>query len=201
MSSSLVRRNGEAVRRFFSGIVSAFLVSTILDLVCVVARSSPLPDDVPPIDPGPSSGSAIEAFEPKVLSLMPVPTVQVRPIYPLDLRKAHLSGEVVVDFIVTTHGNVVRAFAIGAANKEFADAAVSAVSKWKFKPGKIGSPCWSIPHMQVPIAYLSYGRSARQISKFRDRFCTWRYSGAEFFRRKRRSSSDSALSGETDLSG
>jgi protein TonB len=68
------------------------------------------------------------------------------------MRQAGIEGEVTVDFIVTTEGNVAKAFAVRSSRHEFEAAAVAAVSKWKFAPGtKAGRPVNT--HMQVPIAF------------------------------------------------
>jgi protein TonB len=68
------------------------------------------------------------------------------------MRRAGIAGEVVVDFIVDTHGDVQNAYAIRSSQREFEAAAVQAVSKWKFKPGRKGGR--DVPtHMQVPIVF------------------------------------------------
>ena len=68
------------------------------------------------------------------------------------MRRAGISGEVVVDFIVDTNGEVRNAFAFHSSQREFEAAAVQAVSKWKFRPGrKNGHAVFT--HMQVPIVF------------------------------------------------
>ena len=59
---------------------------------------------------------------------------------------------VVVDFLVDTNGDVQNAYAVKSSQREFEAAAVQAVSKWKFKPGKKGGRN-VITHMQVPIVF------------------------------------------------
>jgi protein TonB len=59
---------------------------------------------------------------------------------------------VVVDFIVDANGDVQNAFAVKMSQREFESAAVQAVSKWKFKPGKKGGRAVNT-HMQVPIVF------------------------------------------------
>jgi len=66
------------------------------------------------------------------------PTVRshVPPDYPLELRRRGVTGSVVVEFVVDQEGNVVVANATESTNPAFDAAAVNAVSRWKFRPGK-----------------------------------------------------------------
>ena len=65
---------------------------------------------------------------------------------------AGISGEVLVDFIVDTNGDVRNAFAAHSSQREFEATAVQAVTKWKFRPGrKNGHAVFT--HMQVPIVF------------------------------------------------
>ena len=91
-------------------------------------------------------------FDPSMLDNQPVPTQQARPVYPFEMRRAGIAGEVVVDFIVDAEGHVQNAFAVKMSQREFEAAAVQAVSKWRFKPGKKGGRPVNT-HMQVPIVF------------------------------------------------
>jgi periplasmic protein TonB len=94
----------------------------------------------------------MQVFDPSMLDQQPVPQYQARPNYPFEMRRAGISGEVTVDFIVDPDGNVANAFALKSSQKEFEPAAVHAVSKWKFKAGRKAGK--SVPtHMQVPIVF------------------------------------------------
>lgn len=66
--------------------------------------------------------------------------VRVRPlpIYPFEMRRSGLKGEVVVEFIVDTQGNVRDAAVVSSTHPGFEQAALDAVMKWKFKPGQKG---------------------------------------------------------------
>ncbi len=82
----------------------------------------------------------------------PTPTLRVPPSYPFDMRRAGVSGEVVVGFIVDASGRVRDAYAVSASRREFADEAVRAVLKWQFTPGrKNGLPVNT--RMQVPLVF------------------------------------------------
>jgi TonB family protein len=83
---------------------------------------------------------------------IPVVTSQEAPVYPFSLRLSGNKGEVVVDFIVDTNGDVVRADVAQSSHPDFEAPAVEAVLKWKFKPGlKDGRPVYV--HMKVPIYF------------------------------------------------
>src|SRR5450631_3339994 len=79
--------------------------------------------------------SGIEVFDISKLDQAPVAKFQARPTFPFEMRRAGISGEVLVDFIVDTDGAVRNAFAAHSSQREFEAAAVQAVSKWKFKAG------------------------------------------------------------------
>lgn len=66
--------------------------------------------------------------------------VRVRPlpVYPFEMRRSGIKGEVVVEFIVDTQGNVRDATVISSTHPGFEQAALDAVVKWKFKPGQKG---------------------------------------------------------------
>lgn len=86
------------------------------------------------------------------LDQQPVPKVRTPPQYPFEMRRAGVTGEVTVDFIVDTNGDVQNAYAIKSTQREFEQAAVQAVSKWKFRPGRKGGR-YVNTHMQVPIVF------------------------------------------------
>jgi protein TonB len=100
----------------------------------------------------PNMFRGMKVFDISMLDQTPVPRFQARPQYPFEMRRAGISGEVVVDFIVDTNGDVQNAYALRSSQREFEAAAVQAVSKWKFKPGRKGGR--DVPtHMQVPIVF------------------------------------------------
>jgi RNA polymerase sigma factor (sigma-70 family) len=91
-------------------------------------------------------------FDISKLDQRPSATRQVRPEYPPDQRQAGASGEVLVDFIVDTNGDVRNAYALHSSQREFESPAVQAVSQWTFKPGQVGGQN-VYTHMQVPIVF------------------------------------------------
>ncbi|HVS52199.1 MAG TPA: energy transducer TonB [Opitutaceae bacterium] len=94
----------------------------------------------------------IEVFDISKLDQQPVAKFQAKPQYPFEMRRAGIAGEVVVDFIVDSNGDVQNAYALRSSQREFEAAAVQAVGKWKFKPGKKGGRNVNT-HMQVPIVF------------------------------------------------
>ena len=105
-----------------------------------------------PGDRDPSRFKGQTVFDPSMLDNQPVPKFQARPQYPFEMRRAGIAGEVVVDFIVDANGDVQNAYAVKMSQREFESAAVQAVMKWKFKPGRKGGRNVNT-HMQVPIVF------------------------------------------------
>jgi protein TonB len=100
----------------------------------------------------PNMFRGMKVFDISMLDVTPSAKFQARPQYPFEMRRAGIAGEVVVDFIVDTNGDVQNAFALRSSQREFEAAAVQAVMKWKFKPGRKGGR--DVPtHMQVPIVF------------------------------------------------
>lgn len=86
------------------------------------------------------------------LDRIPDPVLQQAPLYPIMLKRDGVSGRVKVEFIVDTEGKVLNAAAVEATHEGFVDAAVIAVSKWKFRPGiKAGRKVNT--RMAVPIVF------------------------------------------------
>lgn len=98
------------------------------------------------------SFNGMQVFDINSLDQQPIAQVQVQPQYPFEMRRAGITGEVIVDFIVDTNGNVQNAYALRSTQREFEQAAVQAVSKWKFRPGRKGGRAVNT-HMQVPIVF------------------------------------------------
>jgi RNA polymerase sigma factor (sigma-70 family) len=82
----------------------------------------------------------------------PVPTLRAAPQYPFEMRRAGISGEVMVEFLIDPQGNVRNARALKSSQQEFETAAVEAVAKWKFNPAAKGGRN-VITVMQVPIVF------------------------------------------------
>jgi TonB family protein len=93
---------------------------------------------------------------------MPVVVRQEEPVYPYSLRLTGNKGEVIVDFVIDPHGDVVKADVTKSSHPDFEAPAVEAVLKWKFKPGiKNGHPVFV--HMQVPIYFQLTGPGGERL--------------------------------------
>lgn len=103
-----------------------------------------------------SSLRDVEIFDVSKLDQQPVARFQAQPQYPPEMRRTGVPGEVVVDFIVNTSGDVQNASAIRSSHREFEAAAVQAVSKWKFKPGRKNGRS-VMTRIQVPIVFILNG--------------------------------------------
>jgi RNA polymerase sigma factor (sigma-70 family) len=101
---------------------------------------------------GARRAKSAQVFDITMLDQTPVARFQARPQYPFEMRRAGIGGEVVVDFVVDANGDVQKAYAVRSSQREFEAAAVEAVSKWKFKPGRKGGSDVGT-HMQVPIVF------------------------------------------------
>ncbi len=93
-----------------------------------------------------------DLFDLANLDQVPVPRFQARPVYPFEMRRAGITGEVLVGFIVDSNGDVRDAYAIRSNQREFEAAAIQAVMKWKFRPGRKGGRAVNT-RMQVPIVF------------------------------------------------
>jgi len=58
------------------------------------------------------------------------------PKYPLELRDKNITGEALIEFIVKANGDVAADEVVKATDPLFGEAAIKAVSSWKFRPGK-----------------------------------------------------------------
>ena len=87
--------------------------------------------------PGGTGGTSLHTiFDLAHLDQKPVPTFQPKPIYPYELQRLVVSGEVTLGFIITAAGTVRDPYIIRSTHREFEDAALQSVLKWRFRPGK-----------------------------------------------------------------
>jgi protein TonB len=91
-------------------------------------------------------------FDLKNLDQVPVAKFQAKPVYPFEMRRAGITGEVTVGFVVDSNGDVQQAYVINSTQREFEAAAVQAVSKWKFRPGRKGGKAVNTRMLQ-PISF------------------------------------------------
>lgn len=108
---------------------------------------------IPVTRPGANLGKGMkDLFDIANLDQVPSPKYQANPVYPFEMRRAGVSGEVTVAFIVGSSGDVVEAYAVKSTQREFEQPAVQAVLKWKFRPGRKGGRAVNT-RMSVPIVF------------------------------------------------
>ena len=92
---------------------------------------------IPVNRPGANFGKDLkDLFDINNLDQKPVARVQPQPTYPYEMSRAGINGEVVVDFIINTNGDVIQTQVVRSSHREFEAPAMAAVAKWKFKPGR-----------------------------------------------------------------
>ena len=95
--------------------------------------------NIPVNPPGANFGKGIkDLFDINNLDQRPVARIQNPPQYPYEMSRAGISGEVAVEFIISSNGDVVDTRVMRSSHREFEVPAMMAVSKWKFKPGRKG---------------------------------------------------------------
>jgi protein TonB len=86
------------------------------------------------------------------LDQIPQPTFQPPPQYPYEMKRAGINGTVTVGFIVDTTGAVRDAYVVSSSHSEFEAAALAAITKWRFRPGRRkGAPVNT--RMQQPLSF------------------------------------------------
>ena len=98
---------------------------------------------VPPFPVAPTPGVSVA---PRVL-------LQARPAYPFEMRRAGITGEAVIEFVVDVDGRVINAYALRATDVSFAEAALAAVRQWTFEPGRNSAGAAVQTRLQVPIIF------------------------------------------------
>ncbi|HVU23726.1 MAG TPA: TonB family protein [Opitutus sp.] len=94
-----------------------------------------------PTQPEALATQAAPAVERPLPDSPPQIRLQVPAIYPLQLRNAGTIGEVKLGFVVDVDGSVKDIALVSSSNAGFEQAAIEALSKWKFRPAyKAGKP-------------------------------------------------------------
>ena len=95
--------------------------------------------NIPVTKPGANFGKGIkDLFDINNLDQRPVARVQPQPAFPYEMSRAGISGDVVVEFIISSNGDVLDTRIVRSSHREFEIPAMQAVQKWKFKPGRKG---------------------------------------------------------------
>jgi protein TonB len=105
--------------------------------------------NIPVMKPGANFGKGMELFDVSQLDQRPVLRVPVQPSYPYEMSRAGINGNVTVEFIISSNGDVTQAQVIKSSHREFEVPAVQAVLKWKFKPGRRGGRAVNVRASQL----------------------------------------------------
>lgn len=65
----------------------------------------------------------------------PRPVVRTSPVYPPDLKRDRINGQVVVQFVVDRDGTTKAPFIVSSSNPAFNESVLRAVRSWRFEPG------------------------------------------------------------------
>ena len=84
----------------------------------------------------------------------PVSTRSVAPRYPSELKRDGVGGTVLLRFVVDSRGNVVDPMVVKSEYAEFGKAAIDAILRWEFKPGRKNGRSVSTL-MEIPMVFSS----------------------------------------------
>ena len=94
----------------------------------------------------PQTGVGAEGTEP------PVPVRTVPPKFPEEMRRSGSAGLVTVNCLIDEKGNVTETKVVKASNDAFAEPALEALKKWKFKPAKKEGAAIAI-RVNIPVQF------------------------------------------------
>lgn len=118
-----------------------------------ITRASGALDVIPPqTRPGVGGRGLGNIFDLAALDQRPEARVRINPVYPFDMRRTGVRGEVHVGFIVDSQGNVVDPYIVRSSHSGFEQAAIDAVLKWRFRPGRKGGAAVNTRVVQ-PLAF------------------------------------------------
>jgi protein TonB len=79
----------------------------------------------------------------------PAAILQIKPVYPYELLRAGIAGEVTLELTIDPQGNVRDVIILSSSHREFEENARQALLRWKFKPGKLGGRAVSVRRTQL----------------------------------------------------
>jgi len=125
-----------------------------------IARSSGpiIPVGRPGAGLGTGAGTGFQnLFDLASLDQPPVVRVAVKPIFPYEMSRAGINGQVVVGFIVDAEGNVKDPYVISSTHREFETESLRAISRYKFKPGRKNGVAVSTRNVSLPFVFSLKG--------------------------------------------
>ena len=97
------------------------------------------------------------AYALKDVDVPPSPTAQSPAVYPADLKRLGTEGNAEIAFVVDENGNVQNVRVLSSSQREFEPAAMAAIQKWKFRPGRKGGKAVPVT-MSVLLNFRLGGR-------------------------------------------
>lgn len=131
------------------------------DFPMVVEKPRPHMDETPktiparwgnPTGNGPGFTTGIGPVAATALDRVPRALVQAGAVYPFEARKEGLNGEVLVEFTVDRTGEVRSPHVVRSSDRLFEEAALRAVAKWRFEPGRQNGRVVAF-RMAVPVVF------------------------------------------------
>lgn len=115
------------------------------------------PIDPSQLIPGDPDGDPIGTHGPMIvdrdgLDNNPQALVQTSPTYPYEARRGGLGGQVLVEFVVDEHGEVIHARVVRSDAQIFDQPALQAVAHWRFQPGRKDGRAVRF-RMSVPLVF------------------------------------------------
>lgn len=93
-----------------------------------------------------------DAFDVADLEKRPEAISQIPPLYPPELRKAKIEGQVTLVFVLSEGGRVEEPRVENSSRPEFEKPALEAIRKWRFRPGiKDGQPVRT--YVRIPMRF------------------------------------------------
>jgi len=99
-----------------------------------------------------ASAGLTKVFDLKNLDQQPEARIKQKPVYPFEMKRQAMTAEVLVEFVCDSNGDVRDAHVLKSDNIAFNAAAIDAISKWKFRPGKKGGHTVAA-RMQQPFVF------------------------------------------------
>jgi len=115
----------------------------------VSPTAGPVTPPGPPVPPSGRGGRpGLEAFDTELALLTPI-----APAYPFTALKRELEGRVIVEYTVTRDGSVTNVRIIESSHREFESAAVTAVSRARYRPRVIDGAAVDVPGMRTELQF------------------------------------------------
>ena len=78
----------------------------------------------------------IHMFDLKDMDRAPSPRYQAQPAYPFEAKRKGISGAVTIEFAISDKGEVVNPHVVSSTNRSFEKAALDAIQRSTFTPGR-----------------------------------------------------------------